>query len=104
MSCKISKLIRTCWQNIFSKEGNGKEIKGKESKVGANSNQLIWLSRLVQLIVISWSKGLTKWNTKVNYGHKIRKTRTIVTYLSSIKKIYVEGMSRFKKWSYHQHL
>ncbi len=45
---------------ILGKQGNGKEIKGKESKVGANSNQLIWLSRLVQLFVISWSKGLTK--------------------------------------------
>ncbi len=44
---------------IFGKKGNGKESKGKESKVGANSNQLICLSRLVQLIVISWSKGLT---------------------------------------------
>jgi hypothetical protein len=55
--------------------------------------------------VISWLKGLTKWNTKVNYGHKIITwTRKIVKYLSSIKKIYVEGMSRLKKWSYHQHL
>jgi hypothetical protein len=26
---------------ILGKQGNGKEIKGKESKVGANSNQLI---------------------------------------------------------------
>jgi hypothetical protein len=26
---------------IFGKQGNGKEIKGKESKVGTNFNQLI---------------------------------------------------------------
>ncbi len=57
---------------IFGKQGNGKQSKRKESKVGANSNQLIWLCRLVQSIMISQLERLTKWKTtKINYGHKI---------------------------------